>query len=478
MFGNNKEKKPGGWRWSGAAKFVDGPGRAGLTGLLWLAIWQAAAAAAGSGLLLPGPVDTVRALAALAVTEDFYLNIAWTVFRCILAMGLSFGAGVIFAWCSYRCSTVRSILSLPVAFFKAVPVMAIIIYVILLADSDWVAVIVCFFMCFPIVYTNILAGLDALSGEYLEVADIYGLKTGQTIRLIYWPGILPQIKASISLIAGLSWKAVVAAEVLSIPKYSLGYEMMNSKYYLETDDLFAYIAVIVVLSLAFEKLVKRIMCGIEWREYKGSKVSRSAADVVIKHHQKAPEVLCRNVSKSFDNKLVLDDVTMSFRSGKVTAIMGPSGEGKTTLARIISGLETADSGQVEFSVPAGVSFLFQEDRLLPWLNIYDNIALAQGGAECSARVRALAERLEISDTLWQLPVALSGGMKHRAALARTFNADSNLIILDEPFRGLDGALKERIVNKLWDDETADKTVILITHSPDDAEKLGDIVVQL
>ncbi|MBQ1228280.1 MAG: ATP-binding cassette domain-containing protein, partial [Firmicutes bacterium] len=87
-------------------------------------------------------------------------------------------------------------------------------------------------------------------------------------------------------------------------------------------------------------------------------------------------------------------------------------------------------------------------------------------------------RLEISDTLCQLPAALSGGMKHRAALARTFNADSNLIILDEPFRGLDGALKERIVNKLWDDETADKTVILITHSPDDAEKLGDIVVQL
>ena len=106
----------------------------------------------------------------MAVTGEFYLNIAWTVFRCILAMGLSFGAGVIFAWSAYRCSAVRSLLSLPVAFFKAVPVMAIIIYVILLADSDWVAVIVCFFMCFPIVYTNILAGLDALSGEYLEVA--------------------------------------------------------------------------------------------------------------------------------------------------------------------------------------------------------------------------------------------------------------------------------------------------------------------
>ena len=464
MFGNNKEKKR--------------PGRAGLTGLLWLAIWQAAAAATGSGLLLPGPVDTVRALAALAVTEDFYLNIAWTVFRCILAMGLSFGAGVIFAWCAYRCSAVRSLLSLPVAFFKAVPVMAIIIYVILLADSDWVAVIVCFFMCFPIVYTNILAGLDALSGEYLEVADIYGLKPGQTIRLIYWPGILPQIKASISLIAGLSWKAVVAAEVLSIPKYSLGYQMMNSKYYLETDDLVAYIAVIVVLSLAFEKLVKLALAGIEWRAYGGSKVVSTGKHATKEAVAIPVTVECQNLSKSFDNKLVLDDVTMSFQSGKATAIMGPSGEGKTTLARIIAGLETADSGRVDFSEPARVSFLFQEDRLLPWLNIYDNIALAQGGAECSARVRALAERLEISDTLWQLPAALSGGMKHRAALARAFAADAGLLILDEPFRGLDEELKERIVNRLWKEETAEKTVILITHSPDDAAELVDMIVRI
>ena len=176
--------------------------------------------------------------------------------------------------------------------------------------------------------------------------------------------------------------------------------------------------------------------------------------------------------------MVLDDVNVTFGEGKVTAVMGPSGEGKTTLARIIAGLETADGGQVEFSDEAVVSFLFQEDRLLPWLNIYDNIVLSVGGAECSARVRTLAERLEISDTLWQLPAALSGGMRHRAALARTFLAECNLLILDEPFRGLDDALKERIVNKLWEIETAGKTVILITHNQDDVEKLGDVVAKL
>ena len=312
--------------------------------------------------------------------------------------------------------------------------------------------------------------------EYLELAGICGLGKWQIIRLIYAPGILPHIMSAVSLIAGISWKAVVAAEVLSIPKYSLGYEMLNSKYYLETANLFAYIVVIVVLSLAFEKLIKASMSRIEWHGYEGSKVERGTAPDVdetgIASVDGAPAVVCRNVSKTFDDKLVLDDLTITFEAGCVTAVMGPSGEGKTTLARIIAGLETADEGVTEFSEPARISFLFQEDRLLPWLNIYDNIALSKDGAECSARVRALAERLEIGDTLWQLPAALSGGMKHRAALARTFNADSNLLILDEPFRGLDEALKERIVNKLWESETAGKTVILITHNKDDAAKLG------
>ena len=97
-------------------------------GLLWLALWQATAAAVGNGLLLPGPQEAARALAGLAVTGEFYMNIAWTVFRCVLAMVLSFGAGVVCAWFACRYEAVRSVLSLPVAFFKAVPVMAIIIY--------------------------------------------------------------------------------------------------------------------------------------------------------------------------------------------------------------------------------------------------------------------------------------------------------------------------------------------------------------
>lgn len=461
-----------------------------ITCLFWLAIWQAATWLTASKLLLPGPADALLALGGLIRTKKFYMDIGWTAARCIIAMALSFAAGIPAAALSYKSDTARSILSLPVGFFKAVPVMAIIIYVILLAQSDWVAVIVCFFMCFPIVYTNILEGLDAMPSEYLEVGNVYGLSRLERAKYIYAPGLLPQMKAAIGLTAGLSWKAVVAAEVLSIPKYSLGYEMINAKYYLETANLFAYIFVIVVMSMAFEKVINLGLRHIEWKGYEGSKLKRRSSDRTAK--TKKAEAPCpavvntltaENIVKTFETKSVLDDVNLIFEAGKVTAIMGPSGQGKTTLARIISGLEKADSGKIliggleagEESRVSRTAFLFQEDRLLPWLNIYDNIAIGGGDSE---GIKELAEQLEIGTELWKLPAELSGGQRHRAALARTFAADAPLMILDEPFRGLDDALKDRIIDRMWERVTTGKTVILITHSAEDAGTLADKILEL
>lgn len=444
--------------------------------LAWLVIWQLAAFAAGSELLLPGPLQTLKALGQLVREAGFYIDAAWTVARCLIAMFLSFAVGIAAAWTAYKHRTAREFLKLPVSFFKSVPVMAVIIYVILLVSSDFVAVIVCFIMCFPIVYTNVLGGLDAVSGEYLEVAAVYGLTEAQKIRLIYIPSIRPNLNAALRLVCGLSWKAVIAAEVLSIPDFSLGYEMMNAKYYLETERLFAYIAAIVALSVLFEKLVMR---AASYAEKKAA--VRLKAHGEEKEQALAPEIQLSGISKNYENKSVLTDMTIKFESGTATAVSGPSGRGKTTLAMIIAGLVEADAGKVEMRGAADVklSFLFQEDRLLPWLTVYDNMALSRindAGHELDAQIRRTAEALELTEVLFSLPAELSGGMRHRVALGRTFLSNANLMILDEPFRGLDEELKERIVQRLWKETTKGKTVILISHNSGDCEKLSEKVV--
>ncbi len=453
-------------------------GRKILVCLAWLVIWQTCAMLAGSELLLPSPVATMRAILRLAMEKSFYIDAGATLARCVIAMLLSFGAGMTAAFAAYKRERIRDFLKLPVSFFKSVPVMAIIIYVILLASSDWVAIIVCFIMCFPIVYTSALCGLDSVSAEYIELAEIYGLTERQKRQLIYLPAIRSDVNAALRLVCGISWKAVIAAEVLSIPDFSLGYEMMNAKYYLETDRLFAYILAIVCLSLIFERLVM----GLAGRMEKKARVRVKACGQTRKQ-ETPPEVSLCNVFKNFKDKSVLDDVTIKFESGIVTALSGASGRGKTTIARIIAGLAAADGGKVlvQGTENVKIAFLFQEDRLLPWLSVYDNMALCRindAGDALDEEIRGIARDLEIEEALFSMPEELSGGMKHRVALGRTFLARANLMILDEPFRGLDAELKQRILNRLWQKNIKDKTVIFISHSRQDCENLTERVISI
>ena len=443
--------------------------------LFWIVAWYALAMIVSNTLLLPSPKETVIALGFLLGQKKFYLDVSWTILRCILAMVLSFAAGAVGAAAAYKSRWIRRILTLPVSFFKAVPVMAVVIYVILLLESNWVAVAACFLMCFPIVYTNLLAGLDSCDRELLEVARIYGLSAFRTASLIFFPWIQPQMKAAVKLISGLSWKAVVAAEVLSIPKYSLGYGMINAKYYLETEQLFAYIAVIVILSMTMEKCINQWVEKKEQCGYKGSRLGSGTSDTSSNNdlYRQDTVELC-NLTKSFGEKKVLEGFSAVIETGKTTCISGPSGVGKTTVARIIAGLEKADEGTVEGASDKRVAYLFQEDRLLPWLNVYDNLALSmigEGRYIKDGEVVAMAESLGLGDNLWQLPDQLSGGMRHRVALGRTLLANAEIIILDEPFRGLDKELKESIVNKLYDRYIEGKTLILISHNDEDKELL-------
>lgn len=447
----------------------------------WIGLWQLLAMAVDNTLLLPSVDETLSTLFNLLGEGEFYVNIGWTFFRCVLSMVISFVTGMTAAWLAYRKDFLRSFFTLPVGFFKAVPVMAIVIYVILLVESDWVAVIVCFLMCFPIVYTNVLSGLDAMDSKLLEVAYIYRLSVTQKIKYFYLPCIMPQIKAAVRLIAGLSWKAVVAAEVLSIPKYSLGYEMIIAKNYLQTSTLFSYIIVIVALSLVMEKLIDIILKRWNYKGYEGSKVLKSVTKTQRKAARKShgEDVAVTDLSKRFGENTVFRGLNMTFEKDLVNCIVGPSGQGKTTLLRIIAGLEDADVGRITGN-ESSVSYLFQEDRLLPWLNTFDNMALSviNEGNAAKEGVKRMAEVLEISDALWKLPEELSGGMRHRAALGRTFLADAGLVLLDEPFRGLDIELKNRIIDRIWKKATNHKTVIMVTHSQEDAKELGDRVIEL
>ena len=452
-------------------------------------IWWIIAHLVGNNVILPSPKATILALISLVQTGQFYMNVLWTVIRTVLGIVISFGLGTICAALANRSIALREFLRLPVSFFKSIPVMAIIIYVILVVKSDWVAVVVCFLMCFPIAYTNILNGLTALDRSYIELGNTLGLSRRQMIRYIIRPSLDTQIKTALGLITAMSWKVVVASEVLAIPKYSIGYQMLNSKYYLETPDLFAYMIVLIALSLLMEKLVGKLSALDPGRL--GRALEREASASGIADHIKDPAVIkFDNVVKSFVNEdggssMALDGFTFEFTPG-ITAVLAPSGAGKTTMARLITGLETADSGEVSMTEASRTGYLFQEDRLLPWLSVRDNMLLSflsgnTAGKDPISASEDMAVKLEIRDDLNMMPSELSGGMAHRAALGRTLLYGGNILILDEPFRGLDEELRKRIIEDIHEDlRLADrpKTVILITHDERLAKGMADRVIRL
>ncbi len=457
--------------------------------VIWLAIWSLAAYFVGSDLVLPSPHGTLKALIKLLGTGTFYLNVLWTLIRTALGIVISFSLGVLLANLAYGNRALREFLRLPVSFFKSIPVMAIIIYVILVVKSNWVAVVVCFLMCFPIAYTNMLNGISSLDRKQIELGLSLGFSRKQMRRYILRPALDPYIKTALSLITAMSWKVVVAAEVLAIPKFSIGYQMLNSKYYLETPELFAYMIVLIVLSLLMEKLVA-MMAGLDTVKL-GAALEREAEGApILGLGNDSVRISFEKVSKSFnseDGSLIhaLEDFSYEFTPG-ITAVLAPSGAGKTTMARLIKGFEEPDSGTLTGAKNSHIAYLFQEDRLLPWLSVKGNMLLAVAAGNCTgqaaeASVAAMAEKLEIADALLMMPSELSGGMAHRAALGRTLLYGGDVLILDEPMRGLDEDLRKRIIEDIADElRPADrpKTVILITHDEDLAEELADRVVRL
>lgn len=172
----------------------------------------------------------------------------------------------------------------------------------------------------------------------------------------------------------------------------------------------------------------------------------------------------------YGEQVVLADFSLSLPETGTVALMGPTGCGKTTLLRVLAGLRAPDGGTVRAA--GRMACVFQEPRLLPWRTAAENVnAVLSDRAETMPQARAWLERLELGEAADQYPAALSGGMQQRVAIARALAYDAPVLLLDEPFRGLDAALRGR-VRAYIADAAQGKTLVLATHDAADAAALG------
>ena len=183
-------------------------------------------------------------------------------------------------------------------------------------------------------------------------------------------------------------------------------------------------------------------------------------------------VLFDKVRKTFDGKQVFSDFSYTLSLQGITALMGPSGCGKTTLLRLLCGLERPDSGTIS-GAPEAYTFLFQENRLLPWASALENVALVSD----IETAKSILCKVGLAQELQTLPSALSGGMQRRVALARALAHKSPVLLLDEPFKGLDADLCREMI-ALLRQEAEKRPILLVTHSLQEAELAGATVINL
>ena len=178
-----------------------------------------------------------------------------------------------------------------------------------------------------------------------------------------------------------------------------------------------------------------------------------------------------NISVRFDGKPVLSDCSLSLEGGERLAIMGPSGCGKTTLLRVALSLQPPDTGSVSADV-GRTAAVFQEPRLLPWRTAAENVnVVLSDGPETMPEALSVLERVELSDAVGKYPSELSGGMQQRVSIARALACRPDLLVLDEPFHGLDEALRGRIISRL-SASLPSASLLLATHSEEEALSLG------
>ena len=182
-------------------------------------------------------------------------------------------------------------------------------------------------------------------------------------------------------------------------------------------------------------------------------------------------IIIRNVSKSFGDKSVLNDFSCTFPEEKISVIMGESGCGKTTLVNIIMGLLKADAGEIS-GIPSRISAVFQEDCLSEDFSAVSNVRAITGRKVSKANIAAHLAALGLTEKDITIPVRdLSGGMKRRVAISRAILADSELVIMDEPFKGLDNDTRKSVIDFVLS-ETQGRTLIVITHSPEEIQLLS------
>lgn len=418
----------------------------------WILLWQILVIVVDNNILLVGPFETTSALVQLVQKVTFWKTILYSLTRIMSGFLLGLTLGVFLAVFSAKYKIIEEILSPIITLMKAVPVASFVVIFLIWWNAQKLSVIICFMVVFPNIYLQTLEGIQNADTKLLEMATVFHMPVKNRIFYLYRPACRPFLDSAIRISIGMGWKSGVAAEVIGTPDHSIGESLYMAKIYLETADVIAWTVIIIFLCAICEKIMIylwNLFCN--WQP--GCKMNAMSPKLNINE-----AIILQNVSKAYNDNRVIKDLSATFQCGQIYKFQTPSGSGKTTLFRLITGLEKQDAGTI-WTVSKDYGYLFQEDRLCEDYSAVVNVSLVSSRPE---QIQEMLLALLPKESL-NIPCReLSGGMKRRVCLARAFSTESPIIVLDEPFNGLDEENVEK-VKQFIKKYGENKCVLLATH---------------
>lgn len=229
-----------------------------ITAALWIGIWAFAAHRVGYDFILPSPVSVLKKLSEIVTEKGFFITVIYSLLRVIGGFILGAAVGLIGAFLSFLLLPLKVFFSPMIKIVRATPVASFILIAVLWIPSASVPVFISFLMVFPIVYANVLTGLENTDEKLTEMTKAYRFSIWKKIMLLYVPSALPYFASACMTSLGLAWKSSVAAEVLSVTKNSIGEKLYLSNLYLESAELLAWTVTVILLSVGMEALIKLI----------------------------------------------------------------------------------------------------------------------------------------------------------------------------------------------------------------------------
>ena len=434
--------------------------------------WQLLSWQMAQPQLIPSFPDLIRALFRLVYSPGFLVSIGTTCLRACVGLLLSLAAASITAFLLNRSEGIRFLFMPWLSLLRSVPVISFILLALIFLNPEMIPLLIAFLTMYPLLTENLLKGLMNRRDSWKILARQFHLNAWNRLFQINYPQLKPYLFSGLASAVGFGWRAIIMGEVLSQCVDGIGKRMKEAQVFIDVPELIAWTLVAIVLSWLTDKLISRLS---DWQpsvRYRHSAVELQAVSL-------QPNDIClTDVSYSYG----VHHMNIVLKAGKIYALSAPSGQGKTTLLQLLNGTLRPISGEIT-CLPGQTANLFQEPTLLPQLTAKENIML--GGAAYYDRaileqqsLRLLAA-FQLEKQAEMYPAALSYGQQQRVALARALIFPTGLLLLDEPFNGLDVELRQLVARFLveWQQEKQ-ATVVFSSHHADEIKAMNAEVITL